>query len=386
MDARNTHATIEKIYEAALDPSQWRTVLQALQEQLSSDAAGLYRQNAVTHAFESVQLIGFDKVYQDAYRQHFAALNPWFGPERLMRPGLTLTEQSLDAHYNCRDWLTRTEFYNDWMAPQGFQHRMGGTLYADGDTYVNFTFLRSSAAGPFGEEEIRWQRMIGDHLRQALRINKYLENANLALQASATVFDRLRCGLIFLDHRRRVSLANTYAQRLLDERDGLLLSHGTLKAASHEQNGKLEAMIEQALTNTRRTPPPAPARLTISRRGGRRSLTLLAISISRHQSIFASERLAVALFVCDPEHRLRIDKRYLEQRYGLNRHEAGIVRCLSQSRDLRSAAKELGLSYETARWYLKQAFEKTGSHTQADLVRLVLSDFAVHLSSSTVEI
>jgi DNA-binding CsgD family transcriptional regulator len=37
---------------------------------------------------------------------------------------------------------------------------------------------------------------------------------------------------------------------------------------------------------------------------------------------------------------------------------------------LRRAAERMGIGLGTARWYLKQALEKTGAHRQSDLVLL----------------
>jgi len=41
---------------------------------------------------------------------------------------------------------------------------------------------------------------------------------------------------------------------------------------------------------------------------------------------------------------------------------------------LREAAKVRATSYETARWRLKILFQKTGTHRQAELIRLLLSE------------
>lgn len=38
------------------------------------------------------------------------------------------------------------------------------------------------------------------------------------------------------------------------------------------------------------------------------------------------------------------------------------------------AAASAGLSYETARWYLKSIFQKTGTRRQAELIRTLVSE------------
>ncbi|WP_167740381.1 alpha/beta fold hydrolase [Parasedimentitalea huanghaiensis] len=51
-----------------------------------------------------------------------------------------------------------------------------------------------------------------------------------------------------------------------------------------------------------------------------------------------------------------------------SRREAELLGELSQKGDLRSAAVEMGLSYESARTYLKRIYDKTGFHNQASLI------------------
>jgi DNA-binding CsgD family transcriptional regulator len=59
---------------------------------------------------------------------------------------------------------------------------------------------------------------------------------------------------------------------------------------------------------------------------------------------------------------------FLETRFGLSPAEARLVALLFAGASLRSSATALGIKYETVRSYLKSAFQKTGTHRQAELV------------------
>ena len=59
---------------------------------------------------------------------------------------------------------------------------------------------------------------------------------------------------------------------------------------------------------------------------------------------------------------------FLEERFHLTHAEARLVGHLVAGASLRSCAKALDITYETARSYLKSAFQKTGTHRQAELV------------------
>ena|SRR5262245_7868405 len=59
---------------------------------------------------------------------------------------------------------------------------------------------------------------------------------------------------------------------------------------------------------------------------------------------------------------------FLETSFGLSPAEARLVALLFAGASLRASAEALGIKYETVRTYLKSAFQKTGTHRQAELV------------------
>ena len=66
----------------------------------------------------------------------------------------------------------------------------------------------------------------------------------------------------------------------------------------------------------------------------------------------------------------------IRQLYGCTRSEARLTQLLSEGRSLHEAAAAMGVTYGSARVYLKLAFEKIGVPSQAQLVARVLADTA----------
>jgi len=64
---------------------------------------------------------------------------------------------------------------------------------------------------------------------------------------------------------------------------------------------------------------------------------------------------------------------FLEDRFDLTPAQARLVVQLVAGDSLRSAAKALGVKYETVRSCLKAVFQRTGTHRQAELVLTVFS-------------
>ena len=80
----------------------------------------------------------------------------------------------------------------------------------------------------------------------------------------------------------------------------------------------------------------------------------------------------VALFVFQSGHNGTHAGSILKQLYGLTRSEIRLTLFLLEGKGVVIAADKLGMSAHTARSHLKQIFQKTGAHSQAELVRLIL--------------
>jgi DNA-binding CsgD family transcriptional regulator len=63
---------------------------------------------------------------------------------------------------------------------------------------------------------------------------------------------------------------------------------------------------------------------------------------------------------------------FLKNRFGLTPAEVRLVLRLVSGDSLRSAAKALGIKYETVRTHLKSIFQKTATRRQAELVIVVI--------------
>jgi DNA-binding CsgD family transcriptional regulator len=63
----------------------------------------------------------------------------------------------------------------------------------------------------------------------------------------------------------------------------------------------------------------------------------------------------------------------LRRLYGLTSGEAEVAQRLARGVSVKQVSDELSVSYQTVRTHLQHAFDKTDTHRQAELVRLVLS-------------
>src|SRR5262245_20678616 len=76
------------------------------------------------------QSVGVDVSWQQSYERYYASLNPWIkaAPELYVAGRIGCSHQVLG-----NPGLRKTEFYNDYLAPQDYFYSYGGTLRNDQD-------------------------------------------------------------------------------------------------------------------------------------------------------------------------------------------------------------------------------------------------------------
>jgi DNA-binding CsgD family transcriptional regulator/PAS domain-containing protein len=262
----------------------------------------------------------------------------------------------------------------DWLPQPGLRWYLRAVVSDDGSGPIGLELLRHSAQPSFGPAEVSLIERLMPHMQHAVRVLRYLEEADLERRTAEALLDRLSLGVILLDGAGRILGLNRAGERLLREDDGLGRDRDGIHTSRHAETSALHRLLEEAI----RLEPDSPALLervmTVSRPSCRRDLLLTATPIGRQSAAaLAESRLAVALFVSDPEDKIELPVARLQRLYQLTPAEARLAATLGQGQTLNQAALELGLSKHTVRNQLKQIFLKTDSSRQSELVRLLLS-------------
>jgi DNA-binding CsgD family transcriptional regulator len=83
-------------------------------------------------------------------------------------------------------------------------------------------------------------------------------------------------------------------------------------------------------------------------------------------------KAACVIFLTDPAARTDTPPARLRQQYGLTEMEAEIASRLVGGMVLAEIGNDLGITIHTVRGHLKRLFAKTGTHRQAELLRVLL--------------
>lgn len=193
----------------------------------------------------------------------------------------------------------------------------------------------------------------------------------LEAQVSPAAFNLLPLGIFVVDQDAKVEFLNDRAAKLVAQKDGLLINaNGILRASG----ANLTTALHQAIANAciSGTAGADDIALSLSRMSDKRDLSVFVTSSRSgdpaHQAM---------IFVADPEHPLEPSEKVLREMFDLTHAEARLVRALMQESELKDAAEAANITLQTARSYLKRIFEKTGTSSQAQLVKLVLTSPAM---------
>jgi DNA-binding CsgD family transcriptional regulator len=176
-------------------------------------------------------------------------------------------------------------------------------------------------------------------------------------------------GVVFLTADGRTVYANRAAEEIFRSSDGLFFQNGTICASDRRADADLRELIRQALA-----PIPAAniAAIQVPRHSLRRAYQCVAPPFRKRLPQFIGTPGPVAVvLISDPEQQQPIETAVLADLYSLTPKEAALTASLSEGKTIHQAAREMAMSYETARTHLRRIFDKTATSRQSELLLLI---------------
>jgi DNA-binding CsgD family transcriptional regulator len=204
--------------------------------------------------------------------------------------------------------------------------------------------------------------------QRAMRVSRRRADSQLfeAATAATAALEQLNQGVALIDRVCHVSFANSVANAICRETDGLSLRAGELVAAAKPDSARLSVALKRAVAGGQ------GASLRLERPSHRRPLSLLITPLQLPAGC-ATARGAMVL-INDPGRSAAPPRERLMQAYGLTMAEAGVAQLLLRGNDIAAVALRLTISLETARTHLRRLLVKTGTHRQSDLMLVLVRE------------
>jgi len=363
VDESEYQGFLDLVYDSAVEPDLWPSVLQRLGEIAGAPYAALIHQDEATGKGHTIRW-NIDPACGNDFYGHFATRNPLHNtadPEatiRQWRPCVLTDEDKIS-----KQELLRTEYYNDFMRRWDFHSVMMIRVALHGMDTVTINLSRPRTREQYGSEEMEFARRIQPHLIRAFYLGQRVSRVRIFGDDLVAWMDRSPDALFLLGADRRISHLNQAARALLASSPSLRDVGGRLAATRPVEARRLDRLVAAATA-------PEDA----SRTGAAMLLERLPQSRPLHLTVAplrGGGRQGAVVCISDLEARANPRQQALQDIFGLTVAEARVAVALFEGATLKEAAEVFGVTRLTVRNQLAAIFEKTDTNRQSDLVRLL---------------
>jgi DNA-binding CsgD family transcriptional regulator len=364
-------AVIDLIYQAVLDAELWPAALIKLADAMGVSQIAMPSFDCRANIFATVAP-RFDPDLVAVYKNFWAFREPVL-PRAVLRPRGEV--------YLLDDLMPRSEFaatpvFNEFWQPSGCGlAAIGANLVCEGRFSALITAFNAPGNDMLSSEQTRLFEAAVPHLMRAVCLNRRLWDLEVDTLALPEHFDAWPKAAVLTDANARVVRCNAAGKLLLDANDAIYLCEGRLTVsgapdvlqklvfscarsdlAGHGPGGELEVA---------RISPRSPLHVTVTPLRSKVPLTDLPwIGVGTPVAIVT---------MTDPDIARRRHEKTLRRRFDLTFAEAAFAGEILKGDGRKAAARRCGITVGTAKTHLASIFEKTGTHRQAELIRVLLA-------------
>lgn len=351
------HELIGRIYEAAAIPSLWtgQGVLDLIAQAGECTDAALF-------AVDSKGLNGWStnerclEKMQIYLRDNWVSRNPYIETAE-RRARFDEPRFLLDTEVMSADEMARHPYYQEFMKPHGVYWHAGTNIISPTGDVLKISVHRSYDSGPLRKEMAQRLTSLRPHIARAALLTARLRFEQVRAAVEAFDVIGLPTGAI---RRGRLVLASKGFEKLLpgvmqDRQARLTFSQGAADAC---WRNVIEGSSDRGGTFPIAATEEHPTMV---------AHVLPIVGASR--DVFNVADMLLVITSAGDE--VGVDPRIMEGLFDLTAAEAAIARDLTQGKTINDIASLRGVADSTVRSQVRSLFEKTGTHRQVDLVRLL---------------
>jgi DNA-binding CsgD family transcriptional regulator/PAS domain-containing protein len=372
---------IETLYDAALDPTDWPRAAQMFALAFDTESCAIFQLNLAQGSAGIVGITGnFDAKAISDYESYYHQKD--LVAIRMAQSGTRQAMLSTDVVREAE--FKNSEIFVDFARPMrlGFYWAVGSVIPVEQHVMGAIGIHRPREARAFDAADKHHLDMLLPHLSRAILLHRKLQGLTQGHRIVVDALEKLSVGMITVDVQAKVLFANPTAERLLRAGLGLTSRQGCLGATDPTKEGELRRLIQQAGLAALGKSSEAGGVLALPRIEGR-PLSLLVCPLRPHAVYFGPSVPAALVIFGDPDDSPSTSPQALIELYGLTPAEARLMAALVDGERLEDYADRQQISINTARTQSKQVFAKTGHGRQADLIREVLANPALRVTSRT---
>jgi DNA-binding CsgD family transcriptional regulator/PAS domain-containing protein len=364
-------SVIGSIYDCALEPALWPSVLQKIAGLLRFDNALLN----LSEVPEGTFLLNVAYNISDewiAKNQEYIqdVIELWGGIGFLMSFDLT-EPQAVSRVRNMTD-VIHNRYFQDWAKPQNLIDCLMIGVARDQTMLATLGFGRHANEGLITDDDISLARLLTPHIQRSIAISRLFEVKSAVSGSFEAALDALSTAVFLVDENLRIIHANGAAYNLSNGRGDIHIDNGIVKA---EPSAFIESLRQAVVLASHQE-------AELGRRGfgirlGQPSERPAVVHILplKHGLLRGGlvPQAVAAIFVAVSQEPLPLPHEALASLYDLTPTETKILSIVGLGKTMDHAAAELGVSGNTIKSHLSHIFSKTGTRRQSELVALTMS-------------
>jgi DNA-binding CsgD family transcriptional regulator/PAS domain-containing protein len=361
---------VEAIYDCALDSTRWQNTIRLIAELCRSPTCIIAVHDYSSGRSElAYDVGGYEERFIRLHEEKYAAMNPFFGPLRLLSEGIVKTRAMLidDAEFY------ESKFYQEWVRPQGFDDALTVKVLQTEHRIGWVSAHRKENQRRYGDTEVRLLNLLSPHVCRSLMISDALNLKTIRSEALEATLNALTTGVYLTDLLGRVIYMNRTAEQQVGKGDVLHIEHNRLAPFDRVAFAALTSAVDQAIADEAATLTSGFSLALPAREGAGLVASILPLTRGERQNICGAFAAKAAIFVQDSVVVPPFPGEAFAKLYGLTGSELRVLLAMAPGLSVKEAAEVLGIGETTAKTHLQHIYEKTGTSKQTELMHLFMS-------------
>jgi DNA-binding CsgD family transcriptional regulator len=361
------------LYDAALGRRPWQSAVGAMADVVGSETSSLLIHDPLRGSTEILGMHCLTEDYIEVYGSTFFEHDLWTKEalRRRLHDRVALgTELVSDAQWE------GSIIYNEFLRPRTDAfHLVGGMVHLHAGGVLAIGCHRPRSVSRFTAEDKALMTRLLPHLRRSAELYQRMGDEAARKRAVRGAWDRIADGLVQLNSDGCILEVTPAGEALLAADDGLTRSNNALRAASRDEDAALQRLVAGAARTSAapgRSPAAGGGHMRISRPSGKLPYSVSVAPAGLDRLVLGPRRVAVLVFLTDPEAQPPIDLDALCELYDLSPAEARVTAAVASGQSAPAIALRLDVTIATVRTLLARAMAKTECHSQLALARMVL--------------
>lgn len=258
-----------------------------------------------------------------SYAQHYTYTNVWMKSISALPEGEVADSSSVYPESR----LHASEFYADWLRPQGIGYALGGPILKRGSVVAMFSLLRPERRGSYEERQLQLMQMLMPHLRRACLLHQRLVRLRAERSSGLAALEPLPTAVCLLDADGRLLFVNRAGRELDGCHDGMWIERdGRPTASDPSAREALQRCIAATIAAGSGLGLASDSALRIRRDRRAEPLHVMLYPLGRDALLAGS---AAAIFIFDPATSPVSDADVLKTLYDLTPAEARLACALT---------------------------------------------------------